>query len=258
MMRQPRQTAYLSGLLICVLLVALILALWRPFTRRGNSDALWMIVSQQCVPHQQQNGSPAPCLAVDLSQHVALLKDRRGPYHNLLIPTERVSGMESPRLLQPETPNYFAAAWRYRHALSQQRGAPIQDEHIALAINSLYGRTQNQLHIHTACLAPAVYQTLRDEAPALGAVWQPLPAPLSGHTYLALKLAGQTPDSVKPFMLLGRYVQQHHDSLDNYGLALSVNAQGDTLLLAVRRDLTGLIHRGSAEELLDVNCVLAQ
>ncbi|SLM62534.1 MULTISPECIES: CDP-diacylglycerol diphosphatase [Dickeya] len=258
MMRALRHKTYLCGLLLCVLLLALILAIWRPFTRRGNDNALWMIVSQQCVPHQQQSGAPAPCLDVDIAGGYALLKDRRGPYHNLLIATARMSGIESPHLLQADTPNYFAAAWQYRNRLSHQHGSPIQDDNIGLAINSYYGRTQNQLHIHTACLNPQVYQILQTQAATLTPDWQPLNEPLAGHTYLAMKLTGKTPDNVAPFMLLNQYAQQHHDTLDNYGLALTVNAQGDVIILAVRRDLFGLMNLGSAEEVLDLNCVLAK
>jgi CDP-diacylglycerol pyrophosphatase len=34
---------------------------------RADSDMLWMIVHDQCVPHEQLNDDPAPCALVDLS-----------------------------------------------------------------------------------------------------------------------------------------------------------------------------------------------
>ena len=33
----------------------------------ADADALWTIVHDQCVPHEQRNGDPAPCALVDLS-----------------------------------------------------------------------------------------------------------------------------------------------------------------------------------------------
>ncbi|GAB7217802.1 MULTISPECIES: CDP-diacylglycerol diphosphatase [Dickeya] len=249
---------YLIGLIVTLLLVALLLYFWQPFARRGNGNALWQFVSQQCVPNQQNNHSPAPCLDVNLQGHYALFKDRRGPYHNLLIPTDRISGIESPLLLQPGTPAWFAAAWSYRDRLSSQMGKPISDDKLGLAINSLYGRTQGQLHIHISCLKPEVYQTLRTQNAHIGYDWVALGQPLLEHDYLATKLNGSDLTRSDPFKLLNQYVQARGDNMENYGLALTANAQGELILLAVRRDFIGLFNRGSAEEILDVSCALAQ
>ena len=85
----------------------------------GNDpDALWKLVHDKCVPDQRQNGNPAPCAVVDLregdAKGYAVLKDLVGATQYLLIPTARVPGIESPLLLAPEAPNYFADAWRER------------------------------------------------------------------------------------------------------------------------------------------------
>ena len=85
----------------------------------GNDpDALWKLVHDKCVPDQRQNDNPAPCAVVDLREGdatgYAILKDLVGATQYLLIPTARVPGIESPLLLTPEAPNYFADAWRER------------------------------------------------------------------------------------------------------------------------------------------------
>ncbi|NKI73351.1 CDP-diacylglycerol diphosphatase [Dickeya sp. CFBP 2040] len=249
---------YLIGLIVTLLLLSLLFYFWQPFAHRGDGNVLWEFVSQQCVPNQQKNHSPAPCLDVNLQGRYALFKDRRGPYHDLLIPTDRISGIESPLLLQPETPAYFAAAWSYRDRLSAQRGKPIGDDKLALAINSLYGRTQGQLHIHISCLKPDVYQTLRNRNAFIGYDWVSLGQPLLGHNYLAIKLNGSDLTRSDPFKLLNHYVQARGDEMKNYGLALTANTQGELILLAVRRDFISLFNHGSAEEILDVSCTLAQ
>ena len=52
----------------------------------------------------------------------AVLADRKGGAHFLLIPTGTVAGMESPELLEPGTPNYFAAVWAARDLVAGAAG----------------------------------------------------------------------------------------------------------------------------------------
>ena len=80
----------------------------------ADPDALWKVVHDRCVPDQERNGDPAPCALVDLREGDAkgyvVLRDLVGATQYLLIPTARVSGIESALLLAPEAPNYFADA----------------------------------------------------------------------------------------------------------------------------------------------------
>jgi hypothetical protein len=57
-------------------------------------NALWAIVHQQCVPHQQQFATPLPCAEVDEAAGHAILKDRNGASQFLLLAIPRVSGCE--------------------------------------------------------------------------------------------------------------------------------------------------------------------
>ncbi|NWB99041.1 CDP-diacylglycerol diphosphatase [Pseudomonas gingeri] len=244
----------ISGL---VLVVAILAAGSWLIWGLGKGNALWQIVSQQCVPHQQDAGNPEPCLMVDLQQHVALLKDRKGPLHNLTIPTDRITGIESPLLLQDNDYAFFASAWQQRGRLSAEAGKPIKEAFLSLAINSPYGRSQGQLHIHLACLRPEVYQQLVEHAPQVTREWQPLAVKLRGHEYLAKRLNGQDLKQENPFKVLGEYAGKQGDSLSYYGLALVVAPGGDLLLLANRLSLKDF-SRGSTEEIQDYGCALAQ
>jgi CDP-diacylglycerol pyrophosphatase len=84
----------------------------------GDRGALWRIAHEQCVPDEEAHHAPAPCVRVDLSGGIdkgyVILKDRVGIAQFLLIPTRRIAGIESPDLLAPNAPNYWAAAWRNR------------------------------------------------------------------------------------------------------------------------------------------------
>ncbi len=243
--------------LLFILLIILVLAavLWF-FFGRANPDALWQIVNQQCVPNQQQKDDPAPCLKVDLTQSYVLFKDNRGPYHDLVMPTDKVSGIESPLLQIERTPSYFSQAWNNRDHLSIEMSKPLKDQWISLAINSKYGRSQNQLHIHIACLRQDVHNTLSEQAQNIDHQWRPLAEKLVGHQYLAKKLTGTDLLKEDPFRLLQSFVVEQGDSIDNYGLALAISPQGEMILLANRLKLTDL-NLGSAGEIQDYQCAVA-
>ncbi|MFI8415044.1 CDP-diacylglycerol diphosphatase [Serratia sp. NPDC078593] len=242
-------------LLVLLVLVIMAVALWW-FFGRGNTNALWQIVSQQCVPNQQQHNDPAPCLTVNLAERYVLFKDSKGPYHDLVMPTDKLSGIESPELENANAPPYFALAWENRGHITQELAKPIKDTWLSLAINSKYGRSQNQLHIHIACLRPDVYDTLREQTQHIDNTWKPLAEKLVGHQYIARKLSGLDLTKEDPIKLLQQYVSARGDSMANYGLALVVAPEGERVLLANRLKITDL-NLGSAGELQDYQCALA-
>lgn len=169
---------------------------------RADPNALWDIVSGRCVPDQRQHGDPAPCASVDLGGGWAVLKDLVGARQFLLIPTARVAGIESPELLAPDAPNYFAAAWRARSFVDERAGFTLPRDWVSLAINSEDARTQNQLHIHVDCVRLDVLDALARHAGDIGPTWAPFPVPLAGHGYSAIAVDGEDLDAVNPFQLL--------------------------------------------------------
>jgi CDP-diacylglycerol pyrophosphatase len=176
-----------------------------------NPDALWVVVHDVCVPDQQVFGNPAPCTEVDLAAGYAILKDPNAsaPTQFLLVPTTRVTGIEDPALLSPGTPNYWAAAWRARRYVDQRAGRILGRDELSLAINSVYGRSQNQLHIHIDCIKPAVKAALRAHANAIGRDWSPFPIVLAGEWYLARRIEGFDLDGINPFELLTALPEAH-------------------------------------------------
>ncbi|WMI97577.1 CDP-diacylglycerol diphosphatase [Pseudomonas chlororaphis subsp. aurantiaca] len=237
------------------LLTLILLTLWLVFGR-GDSNALWKIVSQQCVPNQQQNNTSAPCLKVDLQKGYIVFKDAKGPLHDLIIPTDKISGIESPILQTENAPSLFASAWENRKRLETELGHPIKDSFLSLAINSESGRSQNQLHIHIACLLPEVYQILQRHDQRIGNTWKPLASTIKGHDYLAIKLSGSDLSKEDPFRILGDYATQQQDKVGKYGLAVVTNKKQELLLLANRMNLNDF-NWGSAGEIQDYQCLLA-
>jgi CDP-diacylglycerol pyrophosphatase len=220
-----------------------------------HPDALWRIVSQQCVPHQRDNQKPEPCAKVDLQSGFVLLKDIHGPLQYLLLPTAKMRGMESPELLQAKTANFFWLAWQQRNFMSLRHGSQVPDDVISLTINSTTGRTQNQLHIHISCLRKDVRGQLNQYGNALNEKWQDFPVSLAGNKYIARKVSEAEFSQHSPFIMLARQVPQAGEHMGRYSLAMAKLADGEWIALATERNLLRL-NLASAEQLQDHDCGL--
>jgi CDP-diacylglycerol pyrophosphatase len=226
-------------------------------TLAADPNALWHIVHDQCAPAAQAGTGPAPCAAVDLAGGYAVLKDIRGTTQLLLIPTDRRTGVESPELLAPASPNYWQAAWAARPLFEKLAGGPVPREDVGLAINSKYARSQNQLHIHIDCVKPDVLRTVQANAARIGARWSNLNVDLAGHRYRAMRIKGADLGSRNPFKLLADGDAQAREDMGREALVvIAVSLPGGKpgfILLSDRAD-TSKNDRASGESLLDHAC----
>lgn len=226
----------------------------------NNSDALWQVVDGQCVAHARDGDGPQPCLAVNPSPDAAyaVLKDHRGVAQLLLIPTRRVSGIDDPFILDGAAPNYWAHAWDERTRLTPLLGRPPSDDEVVLTINSIWGRSQNQLHIHIDCLRADIRDALERHRREIGPTWKPFPEPLSGHSYWAMRVDRDNLPGDNPFRLLADGIPQAKAEMGQYTLAVVAPKFDDKpgfVLLADRAD-PSRGDRGHAEELQDTACHL--
>lgn len=227
-----------------------------------DPNVLWHIVHDRCVPAARQGHMVAPCVEVSLAhgtQHgYVVMKDLRGVAQYLVLPTARISGIESPQLLAPDAPNYLADAWRARSWVEKRLGRRLARGEIVLAINSILGRTQNQLHIHVDCIRESVRKALDQMLPDIGSTWSRLPRRLAGHTYRARRLVGRDLDANPVKLLaqsLGAGQSMGHQTLAVVGQHFADGHDG-FLLLADRSDVA-LGDWGSSEELQDHQCRIA-
>jgi CDP-diacylglycerol pyrophosphatase len=212
-------------------------------------DRLRTIVQQQCVPHWLQQRDPAPCVSV--SAEFALLPDRKGGAHFLLIPTATLRGIESPAARAPGAINYFDAAWSARAALEGWIGHSVPRAAVGLAVNSIRSRSQDQLHIHVSCLRTDVARALAGAADAIGSQWGPLE--LDGRSYLALRLMGERLGVANPFRLLAGNLDDADKSMQEFTLLLAGFdfKEGPGFVLLAGNAVPG------AERMLDSRCALA-
>lgn len=230
----------------------------------ADPDALWKIVHDHCVPNQQQNAKPDPCALVDLDANpdkgFAVIKDLEGAAQYLLIPTDRITGIESPKLLEPGVPNYFAAAWTERGFTEEAAHRKLPREDLSLAVNSTHARTQEQLHIHIDCTRIAVRDAVRRRLATIGDDWAPFAEPLLGHEYRAMRVVADDLAGTDPFKLLADRVPAARAAMGEQTLAV-LGAEFDgrpgfVILTSHTDPATG--NRGGAEELQDHNCALAR
>jgi CDP-diacylglycerol pyrophosphatase len=225
----------------------------------ADANVLWHIVREQCVPDQQRNHSPKPCMEVNLSGGYAVLKDRVGNTQFLLIPTAHVTGIESPEILAPGAPNYWDAAWRARHFVDERAHRDLPREAIGLAINSASGRSQNQLHIHIDCMRVDVMTALREHADKIGMSWAKFPVPLAGDDYMAMRIDRAELGPINPFVLLADGLPGAGSDMARYTLVVvGAKADGGDGFVALAGHATpGTGNLGSGEQLQDHACAAA-
>jgi CDP-diacylglycerol pyrophosphatase len=229
----------------------------------ANPNKLWEIVHGKCVPDEQQHGDPWPCAKVDLTRGAgggfAILKDINGATQYLLIPTRRIFGIESPSLLTPSAPNYFAEAWENRSLVAWALLHPMPRDTLSLAINSDVGRTQNQWHIHIDCIRADVRQALQSQRSVVGPRWAPLKVLLVGHRYRVMRITGETLAGQNPFKLLARGGPGARADMGRHTLVVvGMLFAGDVPGFILLDDRADLAHgdRGSGENLQDHACAL--
>ena len=227
---------------------------------RGDPSTLWKIVNGKCVPHEQAERDPSPCALVNIpdgtAKGYAVLKDITGIAQFLLIPTARISGIEDPELLDPEATNYFDAAWKERYFVEERLHGPVPRDAMTLAINSVYGRSQNQLHIHIDCIRVDVRAAIDGNLDKVKGVWTPFPVPLAGHHYRSIRLANETLADANPFRILADKDPQAANEMGKHTLVV-VGAKfrsGDGFVLLDDKADRALGDFGSGEELQDHSC----
>lgn len=225
----------------------------------ANPDALWEIVNGQCTPNMSAHADPAPCRLLDRQRGFAMLKDIVGDGQFLLIPTQRLTGIESPELLQADAPNYWAYAWEQRHRVGAALGRALARDKIGLAINSAAARSQMQLHIHIDCIRPDLPQLLRAHQNDAPGQW--LPLQLDGHTYRIMRLTGKTLGENNPFKLAAAMSPYAASAMAAQSLLLTgayfdkgVNDGGEGFYLIDSPVDFMRGERGNAEVLLDHGC----
>lgn len=220
-----------------------------------DSNALWKIVDIRCVPSQEATGTPGQCTVVDLDKRYVILKDIVGRSQHLLIPTDRITGIESPLLLAPHAKDYWVDAWDSRQYVEHAVARTLPDNELGLEINSPYRRSQNQLHIHIDCMHADVSAAFARHAKDAPGQWHW--DTFEGNRYRVMRVTSLA-DASNPFRIVAR---------DNPGEAamarqtILVTGAGPSAAedgwLIVNSDIDLKNGSGTAEGFLDHQCRVA-
>jgi CDP-diacylglycerol pyrophosphatase len=220
-------------------------------------DALRQIVQNQCLVDWVQHQSPAPCERIFLADPqnpqgsgYAILPDKKGAAHYLLIPTQTMHGFDAEELLDPDLPNYFAQAWKARDVITKFVGHPVLRTAIGLAVNNAHSRSQDQFHIHIDCLRQDVVDSLHAEAEHVAGKWAPIT--VMGSTYQAMRIEAVSLDGASPFELVAELGPQVKHHLGDYTVVVAgmQYKSGAGFMLLTGTGPTG-------ELLLDSSCAVA-
>jgi len=248
-------TSWISGLAIAVF------ATFAAQPAQADRDLLWNIVNLKCLRHLAKAEAPIPCDSIDVSKGwdngAALLKDFHGVARMLAIPTHRVTGIEDPALLAPDEFNYFTAAWAARPNLEFRLKHALPREAVAITVDSMVARSQDQLDLQIDCLDKDVGAALASYPDALDAQWRPMTVELKGRRYWARKLDSEDLSDVSPFQLLAEGIDGARTEMGLWSLATVgavFSGKPGFILLADRADQTA---GGRAEDLQDHDCAIA-
>jgi CDP-diacylglycerol pyrophosphatase len=190
----------------------------------ANRGELWFVVHDICLPAYRSIGVAFPCAEVNIANGVdrgfAVLQTPSSAAHVIIVPTARISGIESPVLQSENAPNYWEAAWNARRFVEQGARRQLPRDKIGMAINAAASRSQDQLHIHVSCIAPAVADFLRRHQAEIHGAWSPLHAKLAGHKFSAMKVEIESLAQVDPFKSLMRGLPSNKNSIGHQTLAV--------------------------------------
>lgn len=223
-----------------------------------HPNALWRVVHDLCLKSETMVGSPTPCARVSLSGRYAVIKDPERPTQLLLVPTDRVVGVESPSLLKPDSPNYWQAAWGARDLFQRQFAQPVPREDVGMAVNSAFSRNQTQLHIHIDCVRAQTRDLVAEHLEQIGARWSNLSSPLLGRRYYrVLWVPGDELGDADPFKLLAGDPEAR-EAMAGQSVAVigarRVNGQPGFVILSYQEGEANDAGGPSGEALLDHHC----
>jgi CDP-diacylglycerol pyrophosphatase len=160
--------------------------------------------------------------------------------------------------LQSENaPNYWEAAWNARRFVEQGVDRQLPRDKIGMAINAAASRSQDQLHIHVSCIAPAVADFVRRHQAEIHGDWTLVRAKLAGHRFMAMKIETESLAQVDPFKLLAHGLPSNKLSIGRQTLAVIGATFGDGrtgFYLLANDSRPSPRNIVSAEALLDDKC----
>ncbi|MBL1202103.1 MAG: CDP-diacylglycerol diphosphatase [Nostoc sp. GBBB01] len=221
---------------------------------QSDRDFLWQKV-QQCVANQQgQPPKPDPCLYVDLNKRY-VVANGSNPVEYLLLPTDKIEGIEDPNISRSNSIPYWQYAWEEARKYVPTKKPQVQYRNqYGLAINSQQARNQDQLHIHMSCIKQSVSMQLEtDDNQIPNGNFNNFILTLENNQYNIMKLDNDSlTNNNNPFYLVNRSLASSQKMADQ-SIAVVGRRRGGYYILNTESDATKG-YKAAAEKLLDEDC----
>lgn len=227
----------------------------------GERGLLWRVV-QTCVLNHSLTGGAFPCLAVETSKGTetgyVVLRAPNEDVHVVVTPTVRTIGIEAARLRGLEAPNYFLDAWSARHFVTDELAQHPGRGDIALAVNSRPGRSQDQLHIHIACVRPDVKAVLARQSSAIRSHdWIRIKPLANATAYAAHFQPDRDLSGVNIFDRVAESLKIDAKQMDDVTIVV-VGAEPTGFIILARKRILHGFDEPHGEALLDHDCMAFQ
>jgi CDP-diacylglycerol pyrophosphatase len=167
----------------------------------------------------------------------------------LVSPTAKIQGLESEELRSAEAPNLWLCAWKERNRLNALTGQHLSSNRIIMAVNSKATRSQDQLHLHLACVKRDVRGFFELQAIPQTGTWSSVHIDTLNANFFVKRLPA---DGLKQnvFRIVLNELPAPFQSRDQQLVAVvaSSNKNSNGFILLVSFDST------SAENLMDHTC----
>ncbi|MBC1239971.1 CDP-diacylglycerol diphosphatase, partial [Nostoc sp. 2RC] len=221
---------------------------------QSDRDFLWQKV-QQCVANQQgQPPKPDPCLYVDLNKRY-VVANGTNPVEYLLLPTDKIEGIEDPNISRSNSIPYWQYAWEEVRKYVPTKKPQVQYRNqYGLAINSQQARNQDQLHIHMSCIKQSVSMQLEtDDNQIPNGNFNNFILTLENNQYNIMKLDNDSlTNNNNPFYLVNRSLASSQKMADQ-SIAVVGRRRGGYYIVNTESDATKG-YKAAAEKLLDEDC----
>lgn len=224
------------------------------FQALGSSgrNFLWEKV-QKCVANQQGNPpKPDPCLYVDINNRYVVANGSHSVEY-LLLPTDKITGIENPSVSTQNKPYYWQYAWETAKTYIPQIKPKIKNPaQYGLAINSKQARGQDQLHIHISCINKKVSKELEQNDNNIpNGSFKNFILTLNNNKYNIMKLTNNSLEaSNNPFYLVKKSLHSSQNMADQ-SIAVAGRSKGGFYI--VNTESSGG-YQAAAEKLLDEDC----
>jgi CDP-diacylglycerol pyrophosphatase len=216
-------------------------------TADNSGNVLWRL-AQQCASDLSSDSGCRTYTKNGKQEYVIIQdNDRSKPQGYLLIPVARVTGIEDSQVFAAPFLDLWESAWLWSE---KYPGKP--PSRTGLAINSVIGRSQNQLHLHISCVLPDVAKTLaRTKISANPA--RPTSLKLGPHQNIYWAVAVPTLEGMNsPFEIVHGIAQANKTHMKDQSVLVVGSQKGDRYYIL---DTTANgANLGHAEELLDQTC----